>query len=566
MRIINSLAFRLFFALLVIGVMIFAPMTLMILRENRSNLEYQILTSANQTNNLIMNTTRYSMIKNDRKAIRLTLLALKRIPEIDLVRVYSKEGISFSSNKEEIGQKVDERAPQCIVCHREETALVEIPPEETLQIFTSAEGHRYVTKIDPIINSRACALTDCHPAPEKQKVLGVLETRMSLDEVDGIMATSRSHMTWLSVMAIVVLETFVALFIWYFVHKRTRVLTEGAVKVGAGDFDHRVEVWGRDELGMLSESFNEMVAKVQQQTQTNLSLLENIAKAIKLLSNTSSKLYSITSQQASGGSEQVAAVQELLSASEEVFSTAYQISEAAVFVGERVDAANATCTTGKEHIFDSALRVDQIGEQVWKVRAHIAELSDQAQKIGSVVELIEEISEQIELLALNAAIEAAGAGEAGKRFDVVATEVGRLSNRALESTKIIKSLIGQIRDTIAQTAMQGQEEEEVVNAGIQSVSDLVAYFEKVISSVEGTSTASSEINQMTKQQAQVSEHMVITVKEVEGVAKDVETGIKEIESLMGELNAMSQMLQGLIDDRKEDFKLSAEGPENDPIH
>jgi signal transduction histidine kinase len=259
----RSLAFRLFSFLLIISVLVFLPMIVFILMENRKNLEYQMLSSARQTNNLIISTTRYSMLKNDRKAIKMTVKSLKKIPEIDIVRIYSKDGISFSTHKEDIGKKVDEKAKQCIVCHMTDTALENIPEGMALQVFTADDGHKYIAKVDPIYNSRSCAVTDCHPKPSEKKVLGVLETRMRMTDVDNKMAKNRTQLIVFSIVAIFTIEFLTGLFLWFYVHRRVNKFREGTIQVGEGDLDHRVEIAGDDELGQLAESFNDMVEKVK---------------------------------------------------------------------------------------------------------------------------------------------------------------------------------------------------------------------------------------------------------------------------------------------------------------
>src|SRR5512144_839402 len=80
-------------------------------------------------------------------------------------------------------------------------------------------------------------------------------------------------------------------------------------------------------------------------------------------------------------------------------------------------------------------------------------LGEHSQKIGGIVDIIDEISDQTNLLALNAAIEAAGAGEAGRRFAVVAQEVKRLAERTVLATRQIRGLIEEIQAATNTTIM-----------------------------------------------------------------------------------------------------------------
>jgi methyl-accepting chemotaxis protein len=552
----DSLAFRLFSFLLVMAILVFTPMTYIIMSENKENLEYQSFSSACQTNKLIINTTRYSMLKNDRKAIKMTVKSLKKVPEIDIVRIYSKDGISFSTDKDELGEKVDKNAAQCIICHRVDPALEEIPEGEALQIFTAKDGHRFVAKVDPILNSRSCSLTECHPKPSEQKVLGLLETRMSLAEIDKKVTSSRNHMIILLVLTIASIGICSAFFIWFFIHRRVRVLAKGAENVGKGQLDYRVDIWGHDELGTLADNFNEMVSALHNQAERNKSYLENIASAIQVSSGTTSDLLNITMHQSAGTAEQSRIVEEVMTSANEMSATSQKISETSMAVNMIAERTSETCERGTDYLSNTIMNVERIINQVTKVRNHVTELSEQAIKIGGIIEIIEEISEHTELLSLNAAVEAAGAGEMGKRFNVVAEEVGRLANNTLDSTKFVQAIIENIQKTISDTVVSSVKEEEIVSEGIESVKQLIDFFENIMDLVEETRNASAEITTITQQQSSASGEMVLNVQDVVKVTKEVENGINDIENLSEKLKTMSEVLRSLVEE--------VDQPANDP--
>src|SRR3546814_8578331 len=89
--------------------------------------------------------------------------------------------------------------------------------------------------------------------------------------------------------------------------------------------------------------------------------------------------------------------------------------------------------------------MDSIRDQIQETSKRIKRLGESSQEIGSIVELINDISEQTNILALNAAIQAASAGEAGRGFAVVADEVQRLAERASNATKRIETLVQAIQ-------------------------------------------------------------------------------------------------------------------------
>src|SRR2546422_228947 len=97
--------------------------------------------------------------------------------------------------------------------------------------------------------------------------------------------------------------------------------------------------------------------------------------------------------------------------------------------------------------------VGSIRRQVDLIVTHMLDLGKKSQQIGGILEIINELAEQTNILAINATIEAAGAGEAGKRFAVVADEIRKLADRVGGSTKEIRTLIEEIRAAVNSTVM-----------------------------------------------------------------------------------------------------------------
>ncbi len=193
--------------------------------------------------------------------------------------------------------------------------------------------------------------------------------------------------------------------------------------------------------------------------------------------------------------------------------------------------------------------MEQISEHVNKGTSQIVSLAEQAQMIGGVIDLIEEISEQTNLLALNAAIEAAGAGDAGKRFAVVASEVRHLANRTLESTESVRSMVNAIRSSTSSIVMLSENEQKAVLTGVESVKRTGEYFQHILDMVETTRHSASEIGLITRQQSTATSQMVVSIREVEQVAREVEKGVKEIETLMGGLKDLSDRLRMAIEEK-----------------
>jgi len=163
-----------------------------------------------------------------------------------------------------------------------------------------------------------------------------------------------------------------------------------------------------------------------------------------------------------------------------------------------------------------------------------------------VIDIIEEISETTNRLSLNAAIEAAGAGEAGKRFGVVATEVRRLANNTLEATESVRQMVSAIQGSTTNMVMLAENEQKAVAAGSESVRKMGDYFSHILDMVETTRMSSSEIGLITRQQSSANQQMVASIQDVEKVAREVELGVKKIETSVAEISQLTERLTSLI--------------------
>ena len=329
-------------------------------------------------------------------------------------------------------------------------------------------------------------------------------------------------------------------------------LTETARRIAGGNLEEAVPIESHDEIGTLAEAFNTMttviVRNLKGEVEKSSRLIVSIKEAVVHLSSSASEMMAICVQQTSGVSEQASAVQEVTTTSEEIAITAKQITENARTVEAMAEETSQSSLAGTSDVVNATDGMARLKNQVQSIAQSMLQLGDNSQKIGGIVEIIDEISDQTNLLALNAAIEAAGAGEAGKRFAIVAQEVRRLAERTVDATRQIKGLIEEIQKATNSTIMVTEEGTKAVDSAAALVDKVQLSFGNIIRMVAETARAAKEISLSTQQQTSACEQMAETMTEVRDVALQVAGSARETERAITEITNLTVKLKDLTEE------------------
>lgn len=371
---------------------------------------------------------------------------------------------------------------------------------------------------------------------------------LSIRETEEAIAELRNSMALATLLVLLV----ASLTIYLVVARITRplkALTEVADKIADGGFDQTISITGHDEIGQLAAAFNKMtqviVKNLKKEIDRSGHLIRNVKEAIQQLSSSATGIMAISAQQAAGATEQASAVQQATTTSEEIAVTAKQVAENARRVEGLAEQASRVSSHGVQAVDSAVAGMGRLKDQVQSIAEAMLDLGENSQKIGGIVAIIDEISDQTNLLALNAAIEAAGAGEAGKRFSVVANEVKRLAERTAVATRQIKSLIEAIQQAANGTIMLTEEGTKGVDAASTLVGRIAGELANISAMVHETTGAAREIKLSTQQQTTASEQMAATIAEVRDVATQVAASAQETTQAIAELTALAERLREL---------------------
>jgi len=276
------------------------------------------------------------------------------------------------------------------------------------------------------------------------------------------------------------------------------------------------------------------------------SLTSQIGSAVQQMQSASSELQVASNQQSMGSREQSTAMKEITTTMNELLVTSKQIAESAQRVAHIAEETVIGARSGEQTVTLANDAIGGIKRQVDLIVTHMLDLGKKSQQIGGILEIINELAEQTNILAINATIEAAGAGENGKRFAVVADEIRKLADRVGGSTKEIKGLIDDIRAAVNTTVMTTETGTKAVEAGTLQFSEVAISFKQIVSLVRTTTEAAREIELSTKQQSTAVSQVNIAVSNVAQSARETEVSSSQTLQTATELTKLSRELLRLI--------------------
>jgi len=275
---------------------------------------------------------------------------------------------------------------------------------------------------------------------------------------------------------------------------------------GETDLQHRIVVDSRDETADLAHNINQLFARLHE-------LATGVQSAAFQVGASSAQISAASREMLGGLKDQTLKIESSTTAVTELSASIQQVAGNAAEATQVAEQSSTAVTSAVQ-------RMEQIRNVVDDAAQKMRELGESSKRIGNIVEVIRQISEQTTMLALNASIEAAHAGEQGRGFAVVADEVSSLARRVGQSAKDIEALIQTVKEqTQAAITSMEQGTREVEN-GSQLVTSTLTGLGQLVAVVKDTATAVQE-------QALVSDEIARNMDAVRQIATEVLSGSEE---------------------------------------
>lgn len=275
-------------------------------------------------------------------------------------------------------------------------------------------------------------------------------------------------------------------------------------------------------------------------------IAETIDRAVSSIASSSTEIAATVEEQERMASQQAASVNQTTTTMDELGAssraTAQQIETAAIQAMQALNLAGG----GTKAVEKTLEAMATLKTKVQDMQGQIMQLSEQTDRIGNISTLVSDLANQTNMLALNAAVEAVRAGEHGKGFGVVASEIRKLADRSKKSGTQINLLVADIQRAINSTVMVTDEGTKTVEAGVNIASETAAAFAGVANAINNVVLSSQQISLNAKQQTIAIEQVVQAMNSLNQAAAQTACGISQTKVGTQKLNEAALDLKAIL--------------------
>ena len=306
--------------------------------------------------------------------------------------------------------------------------------------------------------------------------------------------------------------------------------------VGRGDLSVRATENGAAEIRRLGVGLNRMVGGLRAIARQSRETTETLNVSV-------AEIRASTQQQAAGVEEQLAAVQETAATVDQIAHSGTQISRRAEEVIAAAEATVLSSADGLLAMQEAGRAMAEIQAQEQAVAGNVVALSEKTEAISTIITTVNDISERSHLLALNAAIEAASAGEHGRSFAVVASEMKILADQAKEATGQVRAILGDIQRGINTAVMLTEEAVKRGAAGRARTEAATGTIEEMAAGIGEAVQTFQQIVASTNQQQLGIEQVMTALANIRQAGQQTASGTRQLDAAALGLGELSRQLQ-----------------------
>lgn len=306
--------------------------------------------------------------------------------------------------------------------------------------------------------------------------------------------------------------------------------------ISKGDLTQRIQLTGQDEFAHIAQYVNRIVASFQHVVQTNKDSTTQLALAAEESS-------AVAVQTKQNVIDQQTQTQLVATAIHEFTATVNEVAQSASNAASASEQADRAAEQGQSIVQETITMISNLSQEMQESVVGMQRLARETEEIGSVVDVIQGISEQTNLLALNAAIEAARAGEQGRGFAVVADEVRTLASRTQKSTEEIQQTIQRLQQGSRESTTRLESGADNARLAVDKAQLAGESLTQITAAVDQINAMNAQIATAAEQQSLVTEDINQNITIISDIANQTASGAEQSSQATLELARLAETLK-----------------------
>ncbi|AEK62194.1 methyl-accepting chemotaxis protein [Collimonas fungivorans] len=357
----------------------------------------------------------------------------------------------------------------------------------------------------------------------------------SVDKIEAAVVVAKSTLLVALVIALVA-ALICGFFLLRAITRPMADLIAALEVIRSGDLSQRLNLNRHDEFQALEVGLNRMSDELT-------GLVGQAQKSAVQVTTSVVEIAATAKQQQATANETAATTTEIGATSREIYSTSRELVNTMNEVSSGAEEAARLVGTGQAGLTQMEDTMHHVMDAAGSVNAKLAILNEKASNINQVVTTITKVAGQTNLLSLNAAIEAEKAGEYGRGFSVVATEIRRLADQTAVATYDIEQMVKEIQSAVSAGVMGMDKFSEEVRRGIADVQNVGTQLSQIIQQVQALTPRFQSVNEGVQAQAVGAEQISQALTQLSEAAQQSVESLRQSSQAIDELTLTANGLR-----------------------